>query len=513
MPLPDTDRPWPPTPANVANKISEWAAWWAGDAEELSRTYGGFTLNVLPRPGQREGIVSKAVRWFWGAPTAEGQQRTKLHVPVASDISTASADLLFGEQLDYTGDEAVPEESTSRLDTILDGNSFHSLLLEGAEACSGLGGVYLRTTWDETVADHPLSTIVHGDAGYPEFRWGRLSAVTFSQVVRRENNRVWRWLERHEPGVILHGLYVGTEDKLGRVIPLEDSPVTAPLATQVDARGGIATGHPRLTAAYVPNMRPNPLWRSDPQTAMLGRSDYARVEPLFDAVDETMTSWMRDVRLAKGRIIVPTSMLEPGRLGGARTFNLDQEVFAGLNMMLADEAPVAQQLTVQQFAIRAAEHEQTMSNLLQAAYRSAGYSAATFGVADEGGAMTATEVSAREKRSHGTREKKTRYWSDALREHLAALVAVDREVFGGPEVWQPRVEFPASAQPTQSELASSLQMLNAAQAVSTFTRVKMLHPDWTDEQVSAEVTLILDETAPAPALDPFGDADVPPELQ
>ncbi|MCL4722539.1 MAG: phage capsid protein, partial [Gammaproteobacteria bacterium] len=55
------------------------------------------------------------------------------------------------------------------------------------------------------------------------------------------------------------------------------------------------------------------------------------------------------------------------------------------------------------------------------------------------------------------------------------------------------VTFPASVSPTQREIAESVQMLNAAQAASVDTRVRMVHPDWTDTQVTAEVEKIMTE--------------------
>ena len=64
----------------------------------------------------------------------------------------------------------------------------------------------------------------------------------------------------------------------------------------------IETGIKRLTAVYVPNMLPNRLYRG----SFLGRSDFSGVEGLMDALDECYTSWIRDLRLGRGRIIVPS---------------------------------------------------------------------------------------------------------------------------------------------------------------------------------------------------------------
>ena len=229
----------------------------------------------------------------------------------------------------------------------------------------------------------------------------------------------------------------------------------------------------------------------------------------MDALDETLTSWMRDVRLGKGRLLVPQYMLESGGPGTAAAFFADREVFVGLNAMAPEAGTVGQQITSQQFAIRTAEHSQTMRELLGIIFRSAGYSASTFGLADaEGAQQTATEVSARERRSMTTREKKTRYWVDGIRRFLTAVAAVDQAQFGGriPPGLVPVVEFAPSSSPTPEQTATTVQLLAAAEAVSTDTKVRMLHPDWEDTAIAEEVARILDERA-ATMPDPFA---IPP---
>ncbi|MCL4293905.1 MAG: capsid protein, partial [Acidimicrobiia bacterium] len=78
-----------------------------------------------------------------------------------------------------------------------------------------MGGVYLRTVWDTQVADHPMLDVVHADRAVPEFRWGRLVAVTFWRTLTADRAAavVWRHLERHEPGVIFHGLFEGSPER------------------------------------------------------------------------------------------------------------------------------------------------------------------------------------------------------------------------------------------------------------------------------------------------------------
>jgi hypothetical protein len=52
-------------------------------------------------------------------------------------------------------------------------------------------------------------------------------------------------------------------------------------------------------------------------------------------------------------------------------------------------------------------------------------------------------------------------------------------------------------------LATTLQLITAAEAASTEVKVAMLHPDWDEEQIAAEVALIKAEHTPPPITDPF----------
>lgn len=488
---------WPPAPFDRAyQRMREHDAWYVGNPEHLATFYGRGPV-VHTRPAQyRGGLVGAVSRFFWGRPVSpRGQQRTRLHVPLASDIATASADLLFAEPPRITVENSATQ---SRLDEIVNTPGVHSALLEAAEVAAALGGVYLRVVWDADIARHAMLDAVDADAAVPEWRWRELSAVTFWQTLDgTDGATVLRHLERHEPGRIMHSLYLGTDDELGRPIPLTEHPSTAWTARVVDADGAIDTGTRRLTANYVPNIRPSREWRSVPALKPLGRSDFDGVEPLFDALDETYSSWMRDVRLAKARLLVPAGYLQPlGGPGAGAVFDDDQEIFTELNMLTGrgDGSPP---ITPSQFAIRVREHRETVEQITHDVLRAAGYSPSTFGELNGATGITATEVTDRRELSETTRDKKSRYWQAALGPLAGALLDVDRAVFGGAGIGldeTPLVDFGDQAQPDPAELARTAQTLLAAEAASTDVRVRLVHPDWDDDQVAAEVAAILAET-------------------
>ncbi|MFF9199969.1 phage portal protein [Streptomyces sp. NPDC014779] len=503
MPLPAGDTTWPPPYLGPAlDSMHTWDTWWSGDPDRLEGLYGGRSGGA-PDPKRAQystGVVGRIARWWWGTPTAPGERRTKMHVPIAGDLCGGSADLLFSEPPTFTVDD---EATQARLDELVD-DGMLATLQTAAEVGAALGGVYLRPVYDQDIADRPWVVAEHADRALPEFTWGRLSAVTFWKVVREEDRQVWRWLQRHEPGRVLHGLYQGTKDNLGHPVPLEESDATTGFAQLVDQDGAILTGYDRLDVVYVPN-QPTRRWRSVPRLQHLGRSDLDGVEPLMDALDETYSSWMRDIRLGKGRIVVPESYLQSQGPGRGVSWNPDQEAFAGVNVLSRGDGMA---LTVAQFAIRVQEHRDTAEDLVNQILRSAGYSGQTFGLGGDV-AITATEAVAKERRSMTTRGKKVLRWRPELAQLVEALLAVDLHVFGGGIVPQrPTVEFEDSVQEDPLTLANTADVLRRAQAASTDTLVRMAHPEWDDTQVEAEVQRIRIEAGTA-VPDPFQAGDIP----
>jgi hypothetical protein len=491
MPLPEGG-PWPPDNlAPVFQRLQAWSAWYSGNPDELSMVYGAqagvpydnVSLSRMQNhPSQyRGGVVGWFARWFWGEPTNLQQKRTKLHVPIAADIARTSAELLFSEPPTIKVPEDEQDTTTQdRIDTLIDDGA-HATLLEGAELCAALGGVYLTTCWDREIADKPWPDARHADAAVPEWQWGRLSAVTFWRVLADDGRKVVRHLERHEKGAIVHAVYEGTPEQLGKPIDL------GAFAETKDLDPIVETGIPKLTAEYIPNMKPNRLWRNLPAAAYCGRSDYAGVEPMMDALDETMSSWMRDVRQGKGRIVVSESALDNLGKGQGSRWDPDREVYEGLNVLAK---PGENMISNIQFAIRVQEHRDTAQHQLEQILRGGGYSVQTFGLSGDI-AVTATEVAARERSSITTRGRKIGYWRPGLQSFVETLLMIDAAQFGsGVTPVRPEVEWPDYVGTSLSENAATATQLRAAEAASTETLVKLVHQDWDDPEIAAEVARI-----------------------
>ncbi|MFI6904874.1 hypothetical protein ACIBKY_26675 [Nonomuraea sp. NPDC050394] len=492
---------WPPRHLQpIYQHYNTLDAWYVGDADRLAALYGDPTAAGLPtnRPSQhRGGVVGAVARWFWGEPTPSGQKRAKVHLPAASDLATMGATLLYSEPPTITCENP---QTQARIDEMLP--QLQATLLEGAEVGGALGSHYLRSVWDSSVAEKPWIAAVHADAAVPEWRHGRLYAATFWRIVEQDDNDCLIHLERHEPGYILNGLYRGGPGNLGDQISLTAHPETAKLPPST------STNLPRCTAVHVPNMRPQRMWRNYPAGAPLGRSDFdGPIMGLMDQLDQTWTSWMRDIRNGLGRIHVPSSYLQNLGPGQGAYFDPNREIYEAMNVLGGDDR---MEITATQFEIRVAEHKETQAELLEAILRSSGYSAQSFGLRGEV-AVTATEVSAKERRSLTTRGVKGLYSVPEIAFMVEMHLALEAELFGsGVTPERPTFVLADSVSPDMLQLAQVAELWRRAEAASDETLVQMLHPDWDDKQVKDEVKLIGD-ARPDPLADLGAFGQLPAE--
>ncbi|MFJ6729382.1 hypothetical protein ACIQPQ_31220 [Streptomyces sp. NPDC091281] len=516
LPQPGSEVAWPPTQLEVPHAdMDVWRAWYSGDPNHLAAVYGGvaaYTRNGTAREYfevDRRRVAGSELRMFWGQDPSPGQTAAKLHVPIGADIAELSANLLWADvpRVTVNADSTDRAESTqAQIGRYLDDRG-HAKMREAAELTAGLSNVYLRAVWDTTLRPRPWTDVVQPENVVPTWRWGALAeAIVWRELAPvRDGGEVWRLLELHTPGWIEYGLYKGRIGLLGELMDLSDHADTEYLVKRTNGQGRQATGIDRLLITHVPNVLPNRVWDGIPDTAPLGRSDFSGIEPLMDALDETWTSWMRDLRLGKARVVVPQSMLDTDGPGSGGSFDLDRELLVALNLL--GEETVKDSITEVQFKIRVEEHEQTAKALRRQILSSAGYSAQSAG--EEGTvAVTATEVTARKEESLTTRGTKILYQRPALLEHLTVLMMVDVTHCGAKGV-DPVAEltasWPQAVQPDPEATARTLSLLDAAGAISTFMKVKWRSPELTDAEVRAEVARIRTDQrhTDSPAGDPY----------
>lgn len=541
MPMPDGGH-WPPLPwAHAYQAYREWNAWYTGEPDLLTEVYTNrrdvpYTPRV--RTSQYQGgVFGRAARWLWGDPPREDSKDPRVHIPAPADLARVSADLMFSEpptlslpkhmqpppevpdapvpgepaKADTAPKRAAATPTEERLAAL--GQEMAELLLEGAETAAALGDTYLRVTVDREVCpDRAFLTRVDADGALPQYRNGFLVEVTFWTLLECDGTKYVRLLEHHTRGRIEYGLYVGSDTELGRRVPLTEHADAAYLTELVDGDSGQDTGlKDKLAVVLWPNIGPQRRWRTVPHLRNLGRSDFDGIEPLFNALDVVWSSWMRDIDLGRGRVIVPDVYLSSLGAGNGAYFDQGREYFVGLNM-LPKPGGESQMLTISQFEIRVEQHRDTADAIWREILKAPRYSEQTFGEQGDGGAaVTATEVSANQKTSFTTRDRKLmiakRVIADAVELILAVEKALNLPAARGVEVIRPEVVPGEVVSPDPLTTAETSQLLKAAGAASTYTLVEMNHPGWDKEQIDAEVMRIEGD------LQAQAERDAPPMLE
>lgn len=513
MALPEQNTAWPPKAwASAYATYAENEAWYLGDVDKLTKVYArnhserpSYQVRGQERTGGFMGAVS---RFFWGRPVPPNQARTRLHIPAAADLATLSSDLMFSEPPEVTI-AGLSKQSQARLDLIANSDEAHAMYNEMGELKAALGATVITTEWDTEISDHVWLASYGVDVVIPEFRRKKLVACTmWTEYV--DGSKRYRHLERHEPGFIEHALYEGTETNIGRRVPLQHREETKYLAKLVDADSRIPTGIDRLTVSYNLNM-PTMAWRKQGELAATGRSDFAQLLPLFDALDETWSSWMRDLKQGGGKLLVPEGAMQTFGPGRGGFFDSGQETFVGLNAPGRPDQLVFDKV---QFEIRVEQHERTAYAIYREILRKAGYSPSAWGDYGSGGQITATEIDDRSKGSERTRDKKSLYDKRAIAEQTSVALEIDGRLFpgkGGGRFSDPvTVTFPEVSQEDPEKTARTIQLLDAAGAASTKTLVKMWNPELEGDELDQEVAAIRAERGtPAPDPADFTGHEVP----
>lgn len=469
------------------DKYQEWGSWYSGEIQNLLAYYSTKLLG----PNLNSNL-------FWCK--LDLQERAEaIHFPIAGDIASMSSNLLFSEapKLIYEENNKAGE----RIKYFLEDNGFINQLLEGAELNAAFSGCFLKLDIDTRLSKLPLLSVITPMNAFPTFLRGRLWEVLFYREVKTQKDSIYRLFEnrkRTSDGsgyIVEYKLYKGGEGKLGYSVDLNSIEEVASLNLKDIVHNNVNG----LGVVYVPNMRPNKLVPG----SSLGINDYHACISLMDSLDFAWTSWIRDIELGMGQIFVDEELLQREDTGAFGTdksilnaFSKLQKCFLSLNMSNYRMAGSnVKPIDVVQFEMRVEEHVKSCAEMTKQIINMSGYSLSTFGFDTDGRAESGTALRIRERKSWLTREKKGRYWQPAIVGLLLQMQQLDNSintVYYNPEIVG--VEIEDSIIIDVKEQSETVRNLEQAKAVSTMVKVKMLHPEWNNEEIEAETSRILDES-------------------
>lgn len=467
---------------------------------EYDKNYAWYSGDGLSKVAHGGGIS------FW-----KTDEEIKVHVPIAADLSAMSASMIFSDSPKVTTDD---EKTQLRIDEIMQKASIYSTLLQAAELASAFGGVFMKWSWD--ISDgFPRLTAVPANAGMPCWQNGKLAKIVLWSIVKEtDTGTKYRLQEEYlEDGHIRSKLMKGDDSNIGTEIPLDSIEETAGIKPDANS------GTDRMLAIYVPNLLPN---RQAPHL-LFGRSDYHGLYGLFDELDEAYSAIQRETRLTKTMVVVPMEYLQKKEAlrhaynSEARktewVFSSGKGAFVALDI---DTTENSNPITVINPELRAESRIAAVEDIIRRILSLAGYAPQSAGIDVDGRAESGTALNIKERKSIRTSEVKKTFWWHALNDIIRTMLALDSAIFrsGIDAKADFSVELPSSMQPDISQLAQTVEQLERAGAVSTETKVNILHPDWSEEQKAEEVARIKEErgySGPDPLDANLGDFEKPNE--
>lgn len=415
--------------------------------------------------------------------------------PLPERISDAWAHYLFGSDPQVT---ATADSDTRLYEELLE-RDFPSELERAAGLAVSEGEAWARVYVDENVAPRPLLEWHSRANVLPVWVGSTLKAaalITELPDPDGRRNSLFRHFEIHVAGGVVNVLFAGRDDRLGDIVDLDRHPATSELDESWEH------GLPGMLMERVPNRL-----RRDRR---IGVSDYQGILDYLLDLNEAAAIGAHNVRLtARKRAVVTSAALERPAAGDNTTlgdtaprpvFDPGEEIFVEDPLDVEMGRGGTSPLRVLEYSFDAEALIAWKRDLVESALTRVGLAVQYAGVnaAAEGYAISGTALRLRLIPTDATGRGKGRYWDDALPRILATMAAVDALSlaaggFGRP--WARPLDPPVIVRRPgipvdELEEAQKHQALLGARAESTYTAVRALHPDWTEQDVTAEVDRI-----------------------
>lgn len=406
--------------------------------------------------------------------------------PLPRLISRASANLLFGQPARF---HASNESDAPNLDYLVQQNDLASELLRAATLASSEGEVWGRIVVAPGLLDVPIIEWVSTARVIPSWSGRFLTGATFVTELPRGQREVIRLFETYTAGMIETAAYRGTASSIGQSVSLDSVPELA------GRQETVVTGVDQPLVAFIPNGL-----GGDPTT---GISDYSGMRDRFLALNEATTIAQQNLKLAgRKRALIDAAYLDQtGRFvdGDDVYIRTDKDETFG---------DAAKPLQMIEYGYESQALIAWLDHLLDSTLTYAGLSPQSVGRGVDGGASSGTAL--RLKMNHTLIEAagKGRHFDRGIARLLRFAQLIDSRPTtdgGFGRRWtapdeQPRVERHDGLIRDDLEAAQIVTGLLGVEAVSHAEAIRELHPDWTPDQISAELDAISGPTMPgAPA--------------
>lgn len=260
--------------------------WYRGDPAELEQYYKQLAETEA-------NIYSTTIRSkFWAAVPNGDVRIRKIHSGLPSMMVDTLSDIVVGDMLDPEIDAGLHE----RWEAFCKENEFDDILLEALQETLSSGDGAFKLNIDPELSDQPLLEFYGADKVDYEYKRGKLQAVVFKTEYCHKGNK-YQLHERYSKGAVQYKLF-GSNDK---EYPLDTVPETEGL---VDVT---------FSGDYVMAV-PLKIYKST-KYKNRGQAIYDKKADAFDALDETLSTWIDGLRASRTKQYIPEHLIPKNKEG------------------------------------------------------------------------------------------------------------------------------------------------------------------------------------------------------
>lgn len=290
-----------------AANVLESQLWYRGEPTELEQFYKQLAETDV-------NVYSTTIKGKFWASVPNGDVRIrKIHSGLPAMIVDTLADIVVNDLLEPEFDEGLKD----RWEAFCKENELEDIITEAVQKTLVTGDGAFKINIDTDLSDQPLLEFFSADSVEYEYKRGKLQAIIFKTEYCHKNNK-YQLHERYGKGSIEYKLF-GPND---REYPLNTIPETQGLM-DVTFAGDYIMGVPLK------------IYKS-PRHKNRGQSILDKKSDSFDALDETLSTWLDGIRASRVKQYIPENLIPKNEEG----VPLKPDVFnpwIAINGQLAEE--------------------------------------------------------------------------------------------------------------------------------------------------------------------------------
>lgn len=387
-----------------------------------------------------------------------GNDIRKVHSGLPSLISYSKLRLLNNGEIISSvlrKNETDDTAKTQILKDVLDDNNFNEIMKQSILTESWGKKFAWKINYDPTVTSYPILTMYNPLEYTSEYKYGRLQSITF---INKLECGKYELDEEYGKGYINYYLFQIKSD--GTKIPCELSELddTIGLENVTLANNMILAGE-----------------------KISSKSDYDGIVSEFDALDETWSQLMDEIRLGRSEIYVPENLLTK------KTFDKFRKNYPVLAPDMKENGK--NEITHIQPDIRSDEYSNTISVLVNNILVNVGLSPFTIGIDDSVGANSSGDsLTKREATSLRTREDMVKTWEMFLKNMFVILLKAN-DIFNkkATQDYIVKVNFEDYVTPSRDEIITQTTNLINANIIDTEKALDEVYGDMLTEEEKVRI--------------------------